>query len=100
MRRREWGEGARGKKLWRSGGNIFGDDKEKRRNKMIKMHLRICGDSLKEIRACLKGLSEDRLHSNAYGHESGADFDYSFVMSDDLYSEDDEKDVIDPEREK
>ena len=62
----------------------------------MKMNIRICGTSLQEIQTALLHLSNERLESNCTGFFDGVEYDYEFVDSDDLYSDDSNKDVISP----
>lgn len=63
---------------------------------MIKLNLRICAPDFEGIKNILKVLIDDRFYSNCTGDVAGGHFDYDFVESDDLYSDDDDKEVIDP----
>ncbi len=59
------------------------------------MNLKICG-SLQEIRSVLMALATEPLESNATGTINCADYDYDFVDADDLYSDDSDLPVINP----
>ena len=62
----------------------------------MKMELKICAKDVETIKRVLRVLSEDRLVSNCTGCIEGGDFDYSFVGSNDLYSDDKNEPVIKP----
>lgn len=64
----------------------------------MKMTLRICANDSATIQRMLKALSEETLESNCCGSLAGGDFDYDFVDSDDLYSDDSNKPIIEPNR--
>lgn len=65
----------------------------------MKMTLRICANDSATIQKVLKALSEETLESNCCGClPGGGDFDYDFVDSDDLYSDDRNKPIIEPNR--
>jgi hypothetical protein len=62
----------------------------------MKMDLKLCANTVEEIKAALKALSCERLESNACGNIDGVAFDYDFVDSSDLYSDDRGKPTISP----
>lgn len=64
---------------------------------MLKMTLKICGKDVKAIKEVLEHLSNERLEANCYGTHKDSEFDYDFVKSDDLYSNDLNKKVVNPE---
>ena len=60
----------------------------------MKLTLRMCFKTVEELRAALKSFSEENFESNACGIIDGVDFDYDFVDSNDLYSDDGDKTTI------
>lgn len=62
----------------------------------MKMTIRLCANTVEEIKMALIKLAEERFESNACGVIQGVDFDYDFVNSDDLYSDDSCKPTIQP----
>ena len=54
---------------------------------------------MNRIRETLRTLAEGHLDSNAGGSIDEAIFDYEFVDSNDLYSDDDNCDVVSPDKE-
>lgn len=63
----------------------------------MKMSLKLCGNSLAEIRSALLALSQDEnWESNCCGTIEGVDFSYDFVMKDNVFSDDGDELVIDP----
>jgi hypothetical protein len=66
----------------------------------IKLELHVVAPDLKGVAETLRMLSEEWLRgdveSNCCGEEGENSFDYSFVESDDLWSNDDDKPTIDP----
>ncbi len=61
------------------------------------MSLKICSPTVEGIKRVLKTLSEERFESNMSGAILEAGFDYDFVDSDNLYSDDRKLPVIKPE---
>lgn len=64
---------------------------------MIKLNLRICARDLNGIKNILKILLNNKFYSNCTGDLAYGYFDYDFVESDDLYSIDDNKEIINPD---
>ena len=62
----------------------------------MKLTLRMCSKTVDELRAALRSFSDERFESNACGTIEGVDFDYDFVDSNDLYSDDGDKATITP----
>jgi hypothetical protein len=62
----------------------------------MKMSLKICG-TLEQIKNILRELSIQCLHSNECGIIHGGEYDYAFVDSEDLYSDDSTRIVVNPE---
>ena len=62
----------------------------------MKLTLKMCAGTVDELRTALKAFSDERFESNACGTMEGVDFDYDFVDSNDLYSDDRDKPTITP----
>ena len=62
----------------------------------MKLTLKMCFTTVEELRSALKSFSGERFESNACGIIEGVDFDYDFVDSNDLYSDDGDKETITP----
>ena len=67
------------------------------KSKSIKMNLRIVAADVSAIRHALRQIANGRLSSNECVIISGvAEYDYDFVHSEDVFSQDGNKKVIDP----
>lgn len=62
----------------------------------MKLTLKMCFKTVDELRVALKSFSDERFESNAGGIIEGVDFDYDFVNSNNLYSDDSDKPTIVP----
>lgn len=62
----------------------------------MKMSLNIVAPTLEGIRKALKELSEAYLNSNEFGETYGYTYDYSFVDSDNVFSDNSDVMVINP----
>lgn len=62
----------------------------------MKLTLRMCFNSVDELRAALKRFSNEHFESNACGIIENVDYDYYFVDGNDLYSDDGDKETIFP----
>ena len=65
----------------------------------MKMSLTIIAPTVEEIKRVMKLLAQERLESNCSGDEGMASFNYDFVDSNDLFSEDGHLPTINPEKE-
>jgi hypothetical protein len=63
----------------------------------MKMSLTLCAKNVDEIRAALQTLSMEKFESNCSGTIGEVDFDYDFVSSSDLWSDDRDSSTITPE---
>ena len=63
----------------------------------MKLHLKICADNIHVIQKILNQLSQDRLEDNQCGTVHGGDYDFDFVNSNDLYSDDSDLDTMQPD---
>ena len=68
----------------------------------MKMHLRIVGENIDDIRKVLKTLATDKKHYFSHSNECGdlhdCKYDFDFVDSDDVFSDDKDAKLVKPEK--